>query len=190
MGRPKKPAELLVFEKKSHKTKAEIEERLEAEDALSIGDSKLNCPSYVRNNQDAYRKWKEVVKLYKDFSFVTSGDRGHLARLCMVHSEYLDLIRRRDKIAEMDTPDMDEEELAIDELEERRGKRWAIKTWNKINYIMSTAGLLQMDKAINAKCDLLCKMEDRAFLNPVSRIKAVPQKEKETDEDPLSKTGF
>ena len=44
-------------------------------------------------------------------------------------------------------------------------------------------GMLKLDSRIDKKQDLLIKMEDRLFLNPVSRLKNVPKKEPKK-EDP------
>ena len=52
-----------------------------------------------------------------------------------------------------------------------------------LNYRAATAGtlefdeMLKLDARIDKKQDLLIKMEDRMFLNPVARLKNVPKKE-------------
>ena len=60
---------------------------------------------------------------------------------------------------------------------------------NKINYIVSVDGVLKIDSAINKKMDMLIKMEDRLFLNPLSKVKNVPKKEPKTI-DPATAKGF
>jgi hypothetical protein len=84
----------------------------------------------------------------------------------------------------MEPFDDDQESLILDEFEEKNGARWAKKTWQKINYLMSLGGLLSIDKAINAKLAALNAMEDRLFLHPLARVKNVPKKEKKAPEDP------
>ena len=70
-GRPAKPIELhLLNGNKRHLTKAEIEQRKKSE--VKLGEHKLVCPSYVRQDKNAYKKWKEIVKLYKDIDYVFS----------------------------------------------------------------------------------------------------------------------
>lgn len=49
--------------------------------------------------------------------------------------------------------------------------------------------MLKLDSRIDRKQELLVKMEDRLFLNPVARIKNVPKKEK-PKADPLADKGF
>lgn len=51
-----------------------------------------------------------------------------------------------------------------------------------VEYVMlaySTKGILELDKAINAKLTVLAQMEDRMFLNPLAKIKNIPKQEKE-----------
>ena len=74
-------------------------------------------------------------------------------------------------------------------LPEVYSRQRAVKTFEKIDYILSVAGLLALDKAINAKMDALVKMEDRLFLNPVAKIKNVP-KTPEKKLDAAAERGF
>lgn len=45
--------------------------------------------------------------------------------------------------------------------------------------------LLQLDARIDKKQELLIKMEDRLFLNPVARLKNVPKREKKKPRNPM-----
>lgn len=47
----------------------------------------------------------------------------------------------------------------------------------KIEWLISISGVLQIDKAINQKAMVMTQMEDRLFLNPLAKIKNVPRKE-------------
>lgn len=187
MGRNAKPIELhLVNGNKRHLTKAEIEQRKKAE--VKFGDSKLVCPSFVKALPAAAKKWREMVKLYQGFDFVRSGDVGMLARYCVAYAEYLDLVEHRQRIREIKIDGMDESLLTA-VLPEVYSRQRAVKTFEKIDYILSVAGLLALDKAINAKMDALVKMEDRLFLNPVAKIKNVP-KTPEKKVDAAAEMGF
>lgn len=164
-------------------TKAEIARREKSE--VKLGDNKLKCPEFMKNDVVAFAKWKEITKIYKEIDFVSSGDVGLLARYCMTFSEYQKLLQHRIKIDSIDLLDSDEQA----ELEKQVGEDMAISLMNKINYILSVDGVLKIDTAINKKMDMLIKMEDRLFLNPLSKVKNVPKKEKEP-ENPLKKKGF
>ena len=91
-GRPAVPVALhLMKGNKRHLTAAEIEKRKQSE--VKLGDKKLVCPSYVRADKEAHKKWKEIVKLYKNIDFVSSADVGMMARYCVTFSDRIRPIR-------------------------------------------------------------------------------------------------
>lgn len=172
-GRNAKPISLhMAGGNPSHLTKAEIARREKSE--IKIGDNKLRCPDFVKKDPIANKKWREVIKIYKDVDFVSSGDVGLLARYCMSFGEYQNLLSIRNNLAMLD--------FAAEELEEARDafdaeltERQKQKLFNKIDYIISADGLLTIETAINKKMDMLIKMEDRLFLNPLAKIKNIPK---------------
>ena len=173
--------ELLLFEKKSHRTNDEIQERIDSE--IRLGTSDLKCPAFVRSDKVAYRRWKELIVLFDGFSFVSSSDIGHMARCCCAYSEYQDLIARRRAIADMGGFDPQEESAILDEFEEKLGAKQAKKMWEKVNFILSSAGVQSLDKSINSKMSALQAAEDRLFLNPLAKIKSVPIKKAEPKQE-------
>ena len=189
MGRNAKPIDLIMADgNKRHLTKAEIEHRKNTE--IRFGNDKLVCPKHIKNNKNAYAKWKELIRLYKDFNFVASGDIGMLGRYCMAYSEYLDLIERRAIINQLSINIEEhyyiEKELKDEGVHEKRIE----KMIEKYEFILSIGGLIALDKAINAKMDALVKMEDRLFLNPLAKIKNVPKKPPEEEKTELDQNGF
>lgn len=174
MGRNAKPIELLMANGKKHLTKAEIEQRKENE--IKLGDRKLICPSYIKNDANAYKKWKEIIKIYKEIDFVSSGDVGVLARYCMTHSEYLELLERRNRIDKL-TEDSEDIEEYINDNEE-----FSYRIRKKLLDMVSTNAVLSLDTAINKKMDMLIKMEDRLFLNPLAKVKNVPKQTKQNEQ--------
>ena len=189
VGRNAKPIDLIMADgNKRHLTKAEIEHRKNTE--IRFGNDKLVCPKHIKNNKNAYAKWKELIRLYKDFNFVASGDIGMLGRYCMAYSEYLDLIERRAIINQLSINIEEhyyiEKELKDEGVPEKRIE----KMIEKYEFILSIGGLIALDKAINAKMDALVKMEDRLFLNPVAKMKNVPKKPPEEEKTELDQNGF
>jgi len=176
-GRNAKPIQLHMQNgNKRHLTKAEIEQRQTQE--LRLGDKKMKCPDFVKDDVQAYKKWKELIKLYADIDFVSSGDIGMLARYCVTFSQYLKLLERLKRIKGIaeEPDDVDELVLSMDELTARI-KRQLID-------MVSTDGVLRIEKAVNQKLDILMKMEDRLFLNPVAKVKNIPKKEAKGESDP------
>jgi phage terminase small subunit len=190
MGRNAQPIELLQANGKKHLTKAEIEERKSSE--IKIGTDTLTCPGFVKSDMVAYKKWKEILKVYKDVDFVSSGDVGLLSRYCKSFSEYQDLLNSYQRIKEIhyDMKELDEalNGTYIDEDDENKEKQlFSYKIKKQLRDMISVNALLAVEAAINKKMDMLIKMEDRLFLNPLSKIKNIPKPIK--DETPESKFG-
>lgn len=184
MGRNAKPIELLQAEGRKHLTKQEIEDRKESE--IHFGDHKLKCPEFVKNDLAAYKKWREITRLYKDADFVSSGDAGLLARYCKAFSEYQDLLTSYQRIKEIhyDMKELDEaldSSYVNDENEEKRCFSYKVK--KQLRDMISVNALLSVETAVNKKMDILIKMEDRLFLNPLSKVKSIPRKEKEKPQE-------
>ena len=95
----------------------------------------------------------------------------------MTFSEYLDLLDKRKKVGTFNT-DFDKYEQSLPE-----------EFIDVLNNYMRMNVDLQLDNAINKKMDMLIKMEDRLFLNPLSKVKNIPKKEPEKA-DPLSHRVF
>lgn len=173
-----RPIELLG---NTHLTKAEIEHR--KNNQIAFGGESLCCPAFVAENKIAYAKWGELVDKYSGQAFISSADEGHLARYCMLYAEYRDLLEHRARIANIDFTSFEMEEV-ISEFEIERGKDAAKRMWKKIEYIISTDGIISIDKAINSKAAILMQMEDRLFLNPLAKVKNIPKRQnKEPDKD-------
>lgn len=175
MGQNAKPIQLHIAAGNPNRlTKSEIERRQAAE--IKFGEHRLTCPAYVKRDVVAFAKWKEIARLYKDVDFVASGDLGLIGRYCQTWSEYQNLIRCREQI---NRTDFDYNEEVEEALEEKYGERQAAKLFQKIEFILSVGGLITIDTAINKKMDMLIKMEDRMFLNPLAKLKNIPKKEKQ-----------
>lgn len=181
-GRRAMPVDILVATGKKHLTKKEIAERKKAE--IKFGDKNFRCPGYVVKNKEAYKKWQELKKLYKDVDFISSSDMGLLARYCVTYSEYLKLCEKREMLEDIQI-DVDEIEEYINDSDE-----FDFRIKKALLDITSLKGLENINTAINKKMEMLIKMEDRLFLNPLAKIKNVPTPRKEEKvESKFSKFG-
>jgi phage terminase small subunit len=180
-GRRGQPIDILVAKGKKHLTNEEKKRRKEGE--IKIGKSKFACPDFVLKDPIALEKWQEIMELYKGADFVSSGDTGHLARYCKTFSEYLKLLDRMDRIKDISENSDDTEDYINDSDE------FDYKIKKQLIDMVSTDGVLRIETAINKKQDLLIKMEDRMFLNPLSKVRNVPKEEPEK-KDPLKDQGF
>ena len=162
MGRAAQKVDLILAKGKSHHlTKAEIERRKDAEIKLGLTDlEKLEAPEFIKNDTTAFKYWKKHLKEYKEaaknnIEVLTTSDIGSLALYCKTYSEYENSLKRKQVF-----------ELNMTELS-------------------SIDDLMKLENAVNKKMDMLLKMQDRLFLNPLAKIKNVPKKEKEKPSNPM-----
>ena len=176
MGRRAQPVEIIKAKGKSkHLTKKEIEKRKDAE--IKFDTKKLTVPVYVKNDTAAFRKWKELMAMFRDIEFISAPDAGSLARYCKHHSEYLNLIQDRERIQNIEI-DFSEYQMELPEFIQAGIER-----------IFKMEQLLKIENLINKKSQLMITLEDRLFLNPVSRLKNVPAKKKEEIDENASMFG-
>lgn len=182
-GRNAKPVALHLAEGNPNRlTKEQIQQRKEAEVKLGAQDlKKLKKPGYVSKDKIANRIWNELVKEYKSAAdqgveLLTSSDVGTLALYCKTFSEYERLLVQYQRL----------ENIAIDEhiLDEYIGRAEEVdevnyKALRYLSQLASIEGILKIESAINKKMDMLLKMQDRLFLNPLAKVKNVPKPKKE-----------
>jgi len=181
-GRPAKPIQLhLQNGNKRRLTKAEIKQRQESE--IKLGGKELLCPAYVKNDTVAFSKWRELKNLFKDIDFISSSDVTLIGRYCKTFSEYQMLLKSYQCVSEIhyDCEELDE---FLDSRDEDDNVLFAYKVKKQLRDLFSIGAILTIETAINKKMDLLIKMEDRLFLNPLAKVRNVPKKEKvEVDAD-------
>lgn len=187
MGRNAQPIDLLLAKGNKHLTKTEIEHRKNSE--IRIGEKKLQCPDFVKSDAEAHKKWKEIMKIYKDIDFVSSGDAGLLGRYCKTFSEYKHLLKAYQRVSEIhyDCDDLNEalDDTIIEDDEEKALFSYKVK--KQIRDLFAIGAIMSIETAINKKMDMLIKMEDRLFLNPLSKVKNVPKQEPEKEKNDLEK---
>ena len=188
MGRNAQPIDLLVAKGKKNLTKAEIEERKKSE--IKLGTSqldKLKVPEFIKTDTIAFKYWKQHLKEYKEaakqnIEVLSSSDVGILALYCKTYAEYERLLKSYQSI---DKIVYDSEDLE-DYIESSEEFDYKIK--KQLRSMVAIDGLLRIETAINKKMDMLIKMQDRLFLNPLAKVKNIPKKEPEK-KDPI-KTRF
>lgn len=171
-------------------TKAEIKRREESE--IKLGNDKVVCPMYVKTDTVAYKKWRDLIADYNKakkngIELIKSSDSGILAMYCKTFSEYQVLLKAHQRVSEIhyDCKELDE---AIDGENEVGDALFSYKVKKQLRELFSIGGILAIETAINKKMDMLIKMEDRLFLNPLAKVKNIPKKPKEEEvDDPMAK---
>lgn len=182
-GRNAKPVALHIAEGNPNRlTKEQLNQRQEAEVKLGTTElKKLKKPSFITKDKVANKLWNDLIKEYQSavdqgIELLTSSDIGTLALYCKTYSEYEHLLGARQKI----------ENVEIDEDVLHEFVDMAVVA-DQVNYkalqylsqLASVEGILKIETAINKKMDMLLKLQDRLFLNPLAKVKNVPKPKKE-----------
>lgn len=148
-----KPVSLLRLEGKGHRTKAELDYRERGEKALKTGREFRMIPQ-VKADKIAHAEFTRLKRLFSkmEMELVEALDQQIINRYCLEVSHTFRLQEMLDRL----TDDLDAAETVEDRL----------KIYPQIR---STNIAMSQNK------ELLLKYEDRLFLNPVSRIKAIPK---------------
>lgn len=185
MSKSAQPISLIKSKGRKHLTKEEIKQREASEVKLGKTElAKLRPPQFVKDDIVAFSHWKKLLKEYREaaaqgIELLTTSDVGLFALYCKTYAEYERLLKSYqtiDKIAY----DSDCLEEYINGSEE-----FNHKVKQQLRAMVAVDGLLRIETAINKKMDMLMKMQDRLFLNPLAKVRNVPRPQKE--EKPTSK---
>ena len=126
---------------------------------IKSGNKTFKASEQVMADQVALTKFKNLKKLFREIEFIDGLDENIINRYCITYSQLQSLLD------------------------------YKIKHATALEGLVMFDEMLKLDARIDKKQDLLIKMEDRLFLNPVSRMKNVPKKE-EKKADPLADMGY
>lgn len=162
MPTPTKPASVLKYEKKSHRTKAEMRQREKAEEDLLTG-KKLKESQEVKNNELAHREFLRIKKLLAEIGKNDDLYSGVINRYCMISAECREFEDKRESIyRRQEELEKRADELEIDEY---------IKLQNETSKM-----LLSFDRQIQAKRKMLLDIEKENVMTIASALRSVPKK--------------
>ncbi|SMC38420.1 P27 family phage terminase small subunit [Papillibacter cinnamivorans] len=146
-GRPSN----LIDMTKGHRTNEEKEYRKAVEQSLYTGES-FEESAQVKKSKIAHAEFKRLERLYAKIAYVDALDQQIINRYCL---EVANTYRLQNTLSRLNgdlTKDL--------EFEDR------LRIYDLINKTMA---------AMNKNKELLLKYEDRLFLNPSGRIRAIPK---------------
>lgn len=146
-----KPTNLLRLEGKGHRTKAEMEYRERGEKALQTSPIFFESPQ-VRNDKIAHLELLRLRRLFAKIELVDALDQQVINRYCL---EVSNTYKLQDMLERLDG-----------ELDEAKEFEDRLKVYDLIH---------KANVAVAKNKELLLKYEDRLFLNPAARIRAVPK---------------
>lgn len=176
MGRPSKAASVIKAEGKSHRTKAELKAREDAEKAVLSGKP-LWERSEVKNNKTAHKEFLRISKLMgnigKDDALYSSGINTY----CELYAEITELERDIDHIRELT-------EKLEDEFE-----KLEVKDFDKITAFSKSLVKLKSQKisigaAIDRKRNMMLAIDKENVMTISAALRNIP-KTPQKQENPL-----
>lgn len=181
MSRPPKPFQVLQSEKKSHRTKSELNQRKQGEDALSTGVA-MKVRSEVKNNPIAYKEFKRVNLLLKN---IGKNDAIHeliINRYCMLIAECEDLMNKKEKCYDiiLNLDDAFEEEIHNVPVDE---KAKLIRSYSK-THNDNLKLLIALDSQVQTKRRMMLDIEKENIMTIAAALRSIP-KSTEKKSNPL-----
>jgi len=167
-GRPPKPFSVIATEKKSHRTKAELEAREKGEKALLTGISLREWPE-VKNDPVAHKEFSRVRKLLKKIQHDDALYEPVINRYCLLLAE----CKQFEKLKEQMLADIQglRDMRAAGEIEPN--------TYMEQKEALHDH-LMSLDKRLMDKRKMLLSIEKENVMTIVGALRAVPKKPNET----------
>lgn len=184
MPTPAKPFKVLVTEKKSHRTKAELKMREEGEKSLTT-EIKIKERKEVKQNKVAHKEFKRIQKLLENIDKNDAIYEAVINRYCLLQAECYDLEDRREEFYKLIFELKEESRKVTDEMENNEEVlTYKLEYAREIAKMMSS--MLAIDKQITSKRKMLLDIEKENVMTIASALRSIPKKE-EKEDNPLLK---
>lgn len=176
MGRPSKPYAVLTTEKKSHRTKRELGQRRDSEQALLSGIKIKEAPE-VKLNEDAHKEYRRIKKLLTAIEKEDELYGAVINRYCLITAEIKSLQEDREYYTDMMREmreDLHEQKAKVDPGD-------YIMTLADIGRSMAkiTASINAIDRSIQQKRKMLLDIEKESVMTISAALRTVPKKQEE-----------
>lgn len=161
-GRPPKPFTVLSSEKKSHRTKAELAQRKNEEQALLTGQ-KLKESREVKENPVAHKEFRRVIKLLETIQKNDAIYEQSINRYCLMIAECAEINEKR---AEM------WKDIKI--LEEHQSEFEDVKEYFDL-LISLQKNAMALDKQLQSKRSMLLSLEKENAMTIASALRSIPK---------------
>ena len=143
---------------------------------LRIGDDNYEMPLRLDGDLEAMSEWVRITDLYKGagLKITSSSDVNILARYCVLQSKYICILDAQKPLPKNRICRRENSKGVLQVVETEEYKEW--KSMHK--------ELLRINEA-------LTKLEDKLFLNPLSKFKNIPMVVKKDErKEELKQLGF
>lgn len=164
MPTPPKPFAVLTCEGKSHRTKAELEQRRKGEAALCTGTPMQEWPG-TKANAAAHKQFLRLRKLLKSIGKDDALHEAVINRYCVLLAEAADLEQDRRRLVERQA--MIDEWVRIGEMDSAQ---------HLLESNMLTGQKLALEKVLGTKRKMLLDMEKENIMTIASGLRSIPKK--------------
>lgn len=179
MSRPPKPYKLLKMEGKSNKTKAELKQRKESEEALLTGVA-LKERQEVKDNPVAHKEFLRMNNLLKKIKKNDDIYGPVINRYCLLIAECVEFDEKRERIYSQIIKLEEKFDEISGDLEYQEIKDFAKTISNLYKTLMS------FDKQIQTKRRMLFDIEKENIMTISAALRSIPKEVKKED-NPLLK---
>ena len=179
MPTPPKPFKVLSSEKKSHRTKAELNQRKHAEAGLATGTA-LKERKEVKSNEVAHKEFLRINKLLKNIEKNDAIYEPVINRYCMIIAECKDLEERREEFYKLIQELKIELKELVKNMEAGQAALYKLEYSRELAKMMNS--MLNCDKQIQTKRKMLLEIEKENIMTIASALRSIPKKvEKKTN---------
>ena len=176
MARPSKPVLVLENERKSHRTKAEIQKRKE-EEAKLLSGMEMKERKEVRENKEAHKEFTRLKMLKKNIEKNDALYETVINRYAMLLAECMDFEEKRESFYK----DLQELTEHMEEIVEET----SLAEYHKLKNTMQK-NILDIDRQVQAKRKMLLEIEKENVMTIAASLRSIPKKDDKA-EDPLLK---
>ena len=174
MPTPAKPFSVLSLEGKSHRTKAELLQRKQAESSLASG-KEFKESKEVRENEVAHKEFIRLKALLKNIEKNDALHENIINRYCLMIAECKDFEKKRELFQR------DLEELTNEKDKLINSEEITLTQYYKMKNAMQK-NILAVDKQIQTKRKMLLDIEKENIMTIASALRNIPKKvEKKTN---------
>lgn len=175
MARPSKSTDVLNEEKRSHRTKGEMEQRKEAEQALMTGHT-LRERAEVKNNPVAHKEFLRINALLKKIGKNDALYEQIINRYCQLTAECDEMEKKKISFFQA------QEELK-EEYKDKGAEALSPSAYYKLVVAMQN-NILALDKQIQAKRKMMFDIEKECAMTISAAMRSIPKTTKK-QENPL-----
>lgn len=180
MARPSKSTAVLSDEGRSHRTKAEMQQRADAEKALVTG-KKLTERREVKENPIAHREFQRVAKLLAAIKKNDALYEPIINRYCLLQAECADLTEMKE--AFRGSREELQEEYRAGGIGEETPGGLSPSQYYKLLATMQ-GNILALDKQIQSKRKMMFDIEKECAMTISAAMRSIPKKP-EQEKNPL-----